>query len=80
VNITFTPGAWEEYQSWTALDKKIAKKIAVLVKDIARQGLVRGLGKPEKLKNATGYSRRLTSEHPAPPTHSNVKERPTPVR
>jgi toxin YoeB len=64
MNISFSESAWNEYLSWAQTDKKIAKKINDLIKDIARSPHA-GLGKPEPLKHAlSGYwSRRITDEH-----------------
>lgn len=35
---TWHDGAWEEYLAWQERDKKVLKKINVLLKDIARNG------------------------------------------
>jgi len=58
--ITFTPQAWEEYCYWQTQDKKILKRINLLLQDISRNGFT-GIGKPEPLKeNLSGYwSRRI---------------------
>jgi toxin YoeB len=52
--------AWSEYVEWQAKDKKTAKRINDLLKDIDRNPFV-GIGKPEPLKNnKQGYwSRRI---------------------
>jgi toxin YoeB len=52
------------YYEWTINDKKIAKKIMTLIKDISRTPTT-GLGKPEALKHGlSGYwSREITHEH-----------------
>ncbi len=42
--------AWDEYLQWQMLDKKTLKKINALIKDIERNGLSEGIGKPEPLK------------------------------
>ncbi len=64
MNITFTPQAWEDYQFWQKTDKKILKRIHLLIQDIQRSPQD-GIGKPEPLKhNLSGYwSRRITDEH-----------------
>jgi len=56
--------AFDDYYEWTVNDKKIAKKIMTLIKDIKRTPY-RGLGKPEPLKHElSGYwSREITKEH-----------------
>jgi len=44
-----------DYNDWTINDKKIAKKIITLIKDISRNPYS-GLGKPEPLKyELSGY-------------------------
>ena len=63
MNVVFTPTAWEQYNSWLLEDKKMLKRINDLVKDIDRNGLLKGKGKPEPLKNRKACSRRITDEH-----------------
>ena len=41
--------AWEEYLYWQTQDKKILKRINMLLKDIDRNGY-QSIGKPEPLK------------------------------
>lgn len=62
-NVTFTKQAWEQYLEWQMLDKKIVIKINELIKDILRNGLAEGIGKPEPLKYRKAWSRRITQEH-----------------
>lgn len=52
--------AWEDYIYWQTQDKKIWKRINILLKDIER-GNFDGIGKPEPLKeNMSGFwSRRI---------------------
>jgi toxin YoeB len=56
--------AWEAYLWWQAQDRKILKRINVLLQDIERNGND-GIGKPEPLRHEfQGYwSRRITDEH-----------------
>ncbi len=64
--IGFASKGWEDYQYWMQTDKKIIKRINILLEDIKRNPTdSNGLGKPEKLKeNYQGYfSRRITAEH-----------------
>ena len=64
--IGFADKGWEDYQYWLKNDKKILKRVNLLLTDIKRNPLdSNGLGKPEQLKeNFSGYySRRITSEH-----------------
>ncbi len=55
--------AWEEYLQWQMLDRKTLKKINALVKDIERNGLSEGIGKPEPLKYRKAWSRRIDREN-----------------
>lgn len=64
--VGFADNGWEDYLYWQRNDKKILKRINMLLEDIARNPYEKdGLGKPERLKeNLSGYfSRRITSEH-----------------
>jgi toxin YoeB len=56
--------AWQDYLYWQSTDKKILKRVNLLIKDIKRQPF-EGLGEPEFLKhNWTGYgSKRINKEH-----------------
>lgn len=63
MNVVFTPTAWEQYTDWQKEDKKMVKKINDLIKDIDRNGLLKGIGKPEPLKHKKACSRRITDEH-----------------
>ena len=60
----FTDEAWDDYQYWIENDKKLFKRINLLIKKIDRNPY-EGIGKPEPLKaNLQGYwSRRIDSEH-----------------
>ncbi|OHD09210.1 MAG: toxin YoeB [Spirochaetes bacterium GWC1_27_15] len=62
--VIFDYNAFEDFNEWLKIDKKIHKKIIDLIKEIQRNSFV-GLGKPEPLKNdLSGYwSRRITEEH-----------------
>ncbi|MBQ1807188.1 MAG: Txe/YoeB family addiction module toxin [Ruminococcus sp.] len=55
--------AWDEYLQWQMLDKKTLKKINALIKDIERNGLSEGIGKPEPLKYRKARSRRIDHEN-----------------
>jgi toxin YoeB len=56
--------AWEEYLYWQNQDKKMLKRINLLIKDIERNGN-NGLGKPEPLgENFSGFwSRRIDKKN-----------------
>jgi toxin YoeB len=64
MRIVFADRGWEDFSYWVASDRKIAKRIMRLIKDIQRQPFM-GLGKPEPLKHdlAGFWSRRITDEH-----------------
>lgn len=64
MKLTFSTKAWEEYLYWQTTDKKILKRINLLIKDIQRNPH-EGIGKPESLKHGlSGYwSRRINDEH-----------------
>lgn len=59
----FADDAWEDYVEWQTRDKKIAIRINELIKDINRNGLNQGIGKPEPLRYRKAWSRRITQEH-----------------
>ena len=60
----FVDESWEDYLYWQKIDKKMLKRINLLIKDISRQPY-EGIGKPEPLKhNYRGFwSRRIDGEH-----------------
>ena len=59
MNKIFYDKAWEDYIYFQKNDKKILQKINELIKDIERNGLLIGIGKPERLKGELNglYSR-----------------------
>ena len=62
--LSWDEDAWAEYVEWQTTDKRVLKRINMLIRDIQRNGN-QGIGKPEPLKHElSGYwSRRITSEH-----------------
>ena len=56
---SFTDEALEEYMEWLKDDRKKFKKIHELIKSIKKDGLLGGIGKPEKLRWMEGYSREI---------------------
>ena len=60
----FTEEAWDEYLYWHNQDKKTVSKINKLIKDIMRNGALKGIGFPEALKNDMHgcYSRRINEK------------------
>lgn len=65
MRISFDPEAWDDYLHWQANDRKILKRINLLIRDITRDDVDGGIGKPERLsEDLSGYSsRRITEEH-----------------
>jgi toxin YoeB len=57
--LVFDNNAFEEYMEWQNEDRKTLKKINDLIKDIQRNGLMKGIGKPEPLKHLKAYSRHI---------------------
>ena len=64
MKILFAEQAWEDYQHWLATDKKLLKRINLLIRDTCRDPF-QGIGKPEPLRHLLkGYwSRRISEEH-----------------
>ena len=62
-DLTFTEKAWDDYIYWQTTDKAVLKKINELLKDIQRNGVSHGIGKPEPLKYRKAWSRRINHEH-----------------
>ncbi len=64
MKLIFSEKAWDDYLYWQTTDKKILKRINLLIKDIKRSPY-EGIGKPEPLKHGlSGYwSRRINDEH-----------------
>ncbi len=64
MRIIFSKNSWEDYISWQRDDKKLLKKINLLIKDIQRTPF-EGIGNPEPLKYdlAGFWSRRIDREH-----------------
>ncbi|MEP9853197.1 Txe/YoeB family addiction module toxin [Staphylococcus aureus] len=65
LNITFSPQSFDDYEYFQTKDRKMVEKINQLLKRISREGVLDGIGKPEKLVgNFSGYySRRINQEH-----------------
>lgn len=64
MKITFVSTGWEDYLYWQHTDKKMLKRVNLLIEAVTRSPF-EGIGKPEPLKlNLSGYwSRRIDSEH-----------------
>lgn len=57
--LTFSPDGWADYLYWQTEDKKTLKRINLLLRDIQRNGVAKGLGKPEPLRHIKEWSRRI---------------------
>ena len=55
--------AWDEYVSWQSEDKRTLKSINELIKDIERNGVSNGIGKPELLRHISAWSRRIDEKN-----------------
>ena len=64
MKILFESNAWEDYEYWQNFDKKMTKRINLLIKDCLRSPF-EGLGKPEALRYdlAGCWSRRIDAQH-----------------
>ena len=64
MNLVFSQHAWEDYLYRQTTDRKLLKRINLLIHDIIRSPF-EGIGKPEPLKHGlAGYwSRRVDDEH-----------------
>ena len=63
MNMIFTHTAFEQYTEWQTADRLMVKRINELIKDISRNGLSQGIGKPEPLRFISAWSRRISFEH-----------------
>ena len=64
MKVVFAEQGWDDFNYWVEHDRKIAKRIIRLIKDIECEPF-EGLGKPEPLKHDLSgfWSRRITEEH-----------------
>jgi toxin YoeB len=64
MKLTFSSKGWEDYLYWQKTDRKVLRRINLIIKDIMRSPY-EGIGKPEPLRHAlSGYwSRRISDEH-----------------
>lgn len=61
----WTDRGWDDYLYWQGQDKKTLKKVNELVRDIERNGIDQGIGKPEPLRgDLQGFwSRRIDEKN-----------------
>lgn len=64
MTLIFAEPAWEDYQYWQRTDRKVLKRINLLIREASRDPF-RGIGKPEPLRNELKgwWSRRIDKEH-----------------
>ncbi len=64
MKLIFSENAWDDYLYWQKIDKKIVKRINLLIRDIQRVPY-EGVGKPEPLRHGLSgfWSRRINAEH-----------------
>jgi toxin YoeB len=62
--VIFESSAFEDFNQWATIDRKLYRKIVELIKDVDRSPFT-GLGKPEPLKHELSgfWSRRINDEH-----------------
>ena len=59
----FEDDGWNDLFYWIRENKKIADRIYKLLNDIERNGVSKGIGKPERLKHKNCWSRRIDEEN-----------------
>ncbi len=61
MNKIFTDNGWSDYLYWQSQDKKTLARCNELLRDIDRNGMSKGIGKPESLKGDLSgwWSRRI---------------------
>ena len=64
MKITFTESGWDDYLWLLEHDRRLIKRVNLLIRDATRSPF-QGIGKPEPLKgNLSGrWSRRVSDEH-----------------
>lgn len=65
-NIIFSPTAWNQFTEFHYLNMSEEGKIIDLIEDICKNGPLKGIGKPERLRYIKSggpyYSRRITDK------------------
>ena len=54
---------WDDYLYWQTQDRKTVLKINKLIKDIERNGVNKGIGRPERLKYKKAWSREIDEKN-----------------
>ena len=62
--IIWSDEAWEDYLYWQTQDRKTLKRINLLIREIERNGVLKGIGDPEALKGDLHgeFSRRINEK------------------
>ena len=61
--LTFSATGFADYIYWQSQDRKTLNRINNLLEDIQRNGVLKGMGKPELLRNRSAYSRRIDDKN-----------------
>ena len=63
--VAFEKDAWEEYIYWQKNDLNILRRVNLLIKYIERNGVLKGIGNPERLKGKLKgmHLRKINLEH-----------------
>ena len=59
MGVLFDDPAFAQFMYWMRENRKNADKINSLINDVQRNGVAKGIGKPERLKHINGWSRRI---------------------
>jgi len=59
MNKEWSDEAWSDYEHWQSEDRRTLAKINNLLKDIERNGVTKGIGKPEFLRYKKAWSRHI---------------------
>lgn len=64
MRLVFTLSAWDDYLWFQSHDRKLLKRINLIIQDVLRSPF-QGIGKPEPLKGELSgfWSRRIDDEH-----------------
>ncbi len=64
MRLVFDPAGWEDYQWWQSNDRRLVKRINLLI-DEALRDPGGGRGQPERLRHRASdvWSRRINQEH-----------------
>ena len=63
MDVLFSKTALAQYIAWQNQDRKTLERINELIKDIVRNGVSKGIGKPARLRNRNAWSRRIDEQN-----------------